>query len=230
MSGNLQFNKIMAAGLTAALVIVVARVGVDALYHTEPPAKPGYAVEVAEAPAGGGAAAVEVDPDWGTVLPTADVAAGEKVFGKCVSCHNVDPANANMTGPGLWGVVGRATASHAGFAYSDGMKAHAAEAPTWTYDQLYHFLGNPAKWVKGTKMGFAGIKKPEERIALIAYLHSKGSTLAIPAPDPSRQPGAAPAAGAAAPAEAAAATATAASPASAKAAPAASAEAPAAAQ
>lgn len=216
MSGNLQFNKIMAAGLTAALVIVVARVGVDALYHTEPPAKPGYAVEVAEAPAGGGAAAVEVDPDWGTVLPTADIAAGEKVFGKCVSCHNVDPANANMTGPGLWGVVGRATASHAGFAYSDGMKAHAAEAPTWTYDQLYHFLGNPAKWVKGTKMGFAGIKKPEERIALIAYLHSKGSTLAIPAPDPSRQTGAAPA-------EAAAAPATAASPASAKAAPAASA-------
>lgn len=223
MSGNLQFNKIMAAGLTAALVIVVARVGVDALYHTEPPAKPGYAIEVAEAPAGGGAAAVEVDPDWGTVLPTADIAAGEKVFGKCVSCHNVDPANANMTGPGLWGVVGRATASHAGFAYSDGMKAHAAEAPTWTYDQLYHFLGNPAKWVKGTKMGFAGIKKPEERIALIAYLHSKGSTLAIPAPDPSRQPGAAPAAGTAAPAEAAAAPATAASTASAKAAPAASA-------
>lgn len=200
MSGNLQFNKIMAAGLTAALVIVVARVGVDALYHTEPPAKPGYAVEVAEAEAGGGTAAVELDPDWGTVLPTADIAAGEKVFGKCVSCHNVDPANANMTGPGLWGVVGRATASHAGFAYSDGMKAHAAEAPTWTYDQLYHFLGNPAKWVKGTKMGFAGIKKPEERIALIAYLHSKGSTgYAIPAPDPSRQPGAAPAAAGAAP-------------------------------
>lgn len=208
MSGNLQFNKIMAAGLTAALVIVVARVGVDALYHTEPPAKPGYAVEVAEAEAGGGAAAVELDPDWGTVLPTADLAAGEKAFGKCVSCHNVDPANANMTGPGLWGVVGRATASHAGFAYSDGMKAHAAEAPTWTYDQLYHFLGNPAKWVKGTKMGFAGIKKPEERIALIAYLHSKGSTgYAIPAPDPSRQPGAAPAAGAAAPAQPAEATA-----------------------
>ncbi|BBF80990.1 c-type cytochrome [Asticcacaulis excentricus] len=234
MSGNLQFNKIMAAGLTAALVIVVARVGVDALYHTEPPAKPGYAVEVAEAEAGGGAAAVELDPDWGTVLPTADLAAGEKAFGKCVSCHNVDPANANMTGPGLWGVVGRATAGHAGFAYSDGMKAHAAEAPTWTYDELYHFLGNPAKWVKGTKMGFAGIKKPEERIALIAYLHSKGSTgYPIPAPDPSRQPGAAPAAAGAAPAqpaEAAAAPATAASPASAKAAPAASAEAPADAQ
>ncbi|MFT3998452.1 MAG: cytochrome c family protein [Asticcacaulis sp.] len=192
MSGNLQFNKILGAGLATALVIVGVRIGVDALYHTETPAKPGYAVEVAEAPSGeGGAAAVEIDPDWGTVLPTADLAAGEKAFGKCVSCHNVDPANANMTGPGLWGVVGRATAAHAGFAYSDGMKAHAAEAPTWTYDQLYHFLGNPAKWVKGTKMGFAGIKKPEERIALIAYLHSKGSTLAIPAPDPSRQPGAA---------------------------------------
>ncbi|UDF03804.1 cytochrome c family protein [Asticcacaulis sp. AND118] len=211
MSGNLQFNKIMAAGLMAALAIVVVRVGVDALYHTEPPEKPGYAIEVAETEAGGGAAAAEIDPDWGTVLPTADLAAGEKAFGKCVSCHNVDPANANMTGPGLWGVVGRATASHAGFAYSDGMKAHAAEAPTWTYDQLYHFLGNPAKWVKGTKMGFAGIKKPEERIALIAYLHSKGSTgYAIPAPDPARQPGAAPAAGEApaqaAPAEGAVAT------------------------
>ncbi|MDC7684981.1 cytochrome c family protein [Asticcacaulis sp. BYS171W] len=193
MSGNLQFNKILGAGLATALVIMGVRIGVDALYHTEAPAKPGYAIEVAEAPEAGGVAAVELDPDWGTVLPTADIAAGEKVFAKCVSCHNDHEGGPNMTGPGLWGVVGRPTASHAGFGYSDGMKAHAAEAPTWSYDQLYHFLANPAKWVKGTKMGFAGIKKPEERINLIAYLHTKGSSLGIPAPDPTRQPGAAPA-------------------------------------
>jgi cytochrome c len=95
-----------------------------------------------------------------------------------------------MTGPNLWGVVGRPTASHPGMSYSDAMLAHAKDAPNWTYDQLYMFLGGPGKWVKGTKMTFAGVKKPEDRINLIAYLRSQGSTgYAIPAPDPSRAAG-----------------------------------------
>ncbi|WP_031235858.1 cytochrome c family protein, partial [Asticcacaulis sp. AC402] len=205
MSGDLTLNKILGAGLATGLVIMGVSIGAEAIYHREAPEKPGYLIEVAEAEeAGGGAAAVEVLPDWGTVLATADLAAGEAAFKKCASCHGVAEGGPNGTGPNLWGIVGRPTASHAGFEYSEGMKAHAGEAPNWTYDQLYHFMVAPAKAVKGTKMAFAGIKKSEERVALIAYLRAQGSSgYAIPAPDPARAPGA----GAAPAAEGAAATA-----------------------
>lgn len=192
MSGDLQGNKILGAVLGTGLVIMVAGIGASMIYERKAPEKPGYAIEVAEAEGGGEAAAVDTPPDWGTVLPAADIAAGQKVFSKCSSCH-ADTAGAGvLTGPNLYGVVGRPTATFAGMAYSDGMMAHAKDAPNWTYDQLYMFLAAPSKWVKGTKMTFVGIKKPEDRINLIAYLRGQGSTgYPIPAPDPSRQAGAA---------------------------------------
>lgn len=191
MSGDLTLNKILGACLATGLVIMGARIGAGMLIKNHEAAKPGYAIEVADTGGeGGGAAAADTPPDWGTVLPTADVAAGEAVFKKCTSCHNNAQGGPNMTGPNLWGVVGRPTASHPGMSYSDAMMAHAKDAPNWTYDQLYMFLGAPAKWVKGTKMTFAGVKKPEDRVNLIAYLRSQGSTgYAIPAPDPSRAAG-----------------------------------------
>jgi cytochrome c len=202
MSGDLTLNKILGACLATGLVIMGVKLGSEKIFPTpEKLEKPGYAIEVADTGGdAGGAAAVDTPPDWGTVLPKADTAAGEATFKKCESCHNNAQGGPNMTGPNLWGVVGRPTASHPGMDYSDAMKAHAKESPNWTYDQLYMFLAGPGKWVKGTKMTFAGIKKPEERINLIAYLRTQGSTgYAIPAPDPSRAAGAAaPASGAAA--------------------------------
>ncbi|WP_018082456.1 c-type cytochrome [Asticcacaulis benevestitus] len=210
MSGDLQVNKILGAVLATGLVIMGVRVGSEMLFHREAPEKPGYAIEVADTGGeAGAAAAVETLPDWGTVLATADVAAGEKTFTtKCTSCHNDKEGGPNAIGPNLWGAVGRPVASHAGFSYSDAMKAHVADAPAWSYDALFHFLGAPGKVVKGTKMTFAGVKKPEERINLIAYLHTQGSTgYAVPAPDPTRAPGAAPAAAGATPAPAIGATA-----------------------
>lgn len=205
MSGNLQMNKIFGALLGTGLLIVGVNIGSEMVFHTEKPEKMGYAIEIAEeGEAAGAADAVELLPDWGVLLPTADVAAGEAVFKKCASCHNADQGGAHATGPNLYGVVGRAMASAAGFAYSDAMKAHVNEAPVWSYDALYEFLKAPAKVVKGTKMSYAGLKKSEDRVSLIAYLRAQGSSgYAIPASDPSRQPGAAPSA----PAEEAAASA-----------------------
>jgi len=201
---DLTFNKIAGAVLATGLAIVGLRelsAGVFAPEHVE---KPGYAVEIAEE-GGEGGAAVELLPDWGTVLPTADVAAGEATFAKCKSCHNIAAGGANGTGPNLFGVVGAKPGSHPGFAYSAGMTAFSGEHPQWTYDQLNEFIKAPQKHVVGTKMTFVGIKKTDERVNLIAYLAAQGGALALPAPDPTRQPGAAPAAtpaaeGAAAPA------------------------------
>ena len=196
MSDDLTLNKIMGACLVTGLVIVGVSIGSNAIYGFKPAAKAGYAIEVADTgDAGGAVEVVDTPPDWGTVLPAANVDAGSKTFVKCQACHNNLQGGPNMTGPNLWGVVGRPTASHPGMSYSDGMLAHAKDSPNWTYDQLYMFLSNPQKWVKGTKMTFAGVRKPQDRIDLIAYLRTQGSTgYPIPAPDPSRaaaKPGAA---------------------------------------
>jgi cytochrome c len=194
MSDELQFNKYFGAGLATVAVILVVNFVSQGVYQSEPPKTPGYKVAVVEA-ATGAAETPDLLPDWGTVLPTADVAAGQATFAKCGSCHNNANGGPNAIGPNLWGVVGRPTASHAGFAYSEAMQAHAKDSPNWTYDQIYQFLKNPQVWVPGTKMGFAGIKDGKDRVNLIAYLRSQGSTsYAVPAPDPKRAPGAAPAA------------------------------------
>ena len=223
MSDELHWNKIFGAGLAAVLVILGARAVAEHVYKTEPPKVPGYKVAVAETAAGGGAEQPEMLPDWGVVLPTADVAAGQATFAKCQACHNNASGGPNQIGPNLFGVVGRPTASHAGFAYSDAMKAHAKDSANWSYDQLFQFLKGPGTWVPGTKMSFAGLKDAKDRVNLIAYLRSQGSTgYAIPKGDPTREAkAAAPAAASGAPAASDAAPA--ATPAAAAAAPAAAA-------
>lgn len=220
MSGDLKWNKILGAGLATAFVIVGLQQVTAAVYQTKPPEKMGYFVDAPKADAGAAAAALPID--WGTVLPTADVAAGEAAFARCQACHNIASGGADGIGPNLWGVLGGPVMHRAGFAYSDAMAAHKAEAPTWGYDQIDHFLTAPGRYVPGTKMSFAGIRDEQTRINLIAYLRSQGSSLAIPAPDPARQPGAAapaPAEGAA-PADGAAPAAEGAAPAPAAGAPA----------
>ncbi|MFZ5719891.1 MAG: c-type cytochrome [Pseudomonadota bacterium] len=187
---DLTFNKIAGAVLATGLAIVGLRELSAGVFAPETPEKAGYAVEVAEE-AGGGAAQAELPPDWGTVLPAANVSAGEASFAKCKSCHTIDQGGANGTGPNLFGVVGATPAAHAGFAYSPAMQAFAGEHPVWTYDQLNEFIAAPQKHISGTKMTFVGIKKTEERVNLIAYLSAQGGKLPVPPPDPARQPGAA---------------------------------------
>lgn len=186
---DLTFNKIAGAVLATGLAIVGLRELSAGVFAPQPTDKPGYLVEVAEEASGG--ATVELPPDWGTVLPAADVAAGETAFAKCKSCHTINNGGANGTGPNLYGVVGGKPGQHAGFAYSPAIGAFAGEHPVWSYDELNEFIQAPQKHMPGTKMTFVGIKKTEERINVIAYLASQGGKLALPAPDPSRQPGAA---------------------------------------
>jgi cytochrome c len=189
---DLTFNKVAGAVLATGLAIFGLRELSSGIFSDEKVEKPGYAVEVAADTGGGEAAAADVPPDWGTVLPKADVAAGEAVFAKCQSCHSL---TANGTGPNLTGVVGRKPGSEAGFSYSPAIEAFAAKQPIWDYEHVYEFVKNPQAYISGTKMTFVGLKKPEDRINVIAYLHTKGSTLPIPAPKPAAAAPAAPAAG-----------------------------------
>lgn len=199
---DLTFNKVAGAVLATGLAIFGLRELSSGIFGDEKVEKPGYVVEVAADTGGSEAAAVDVPPDWGTVLPKADVAAGQQVFAKCQSCHSL---TANGTGPDLMGVVGRKPGSEAGFSYSPVMEAFAAKQPIWDYEHIYEFIKNPQAYLPGSKMTFVGLKKPEDRINVIAYLHTQGSSLPIPAPKPAAAAAAAPAAGnAAAPAAGAA--------------------------
>lgn len=100
-----------------------------------------------------------------------DAAKGEKVFKKCKACHVVEEGK-NKTGPSLYGVVGRAAGSIEGYKYS---KAMAGSGLVWDAETLDAYLTNPKKYLKGTKMAFAGLKKEKDRADVIAYLATTGN-------------------------------------------------------
>lgn len=109
-------------------------------------------------------------PDLATLLVSADVDKGAKVFGKCKACHKLE-AGANATGPNLHNIVGRAVGSADGFAYSGAL---VAVAQTWSPENLDKFLEKPKAFAPGTKMSFSGLGKATDRANLIAYLQSLG--------------------------------------------------------
>jgi cytochrome c len=116
----------------------------------------------AQEKAGGGA-------NFAQLLAAADPAAGERDARVCKACHNFEAGAGAKIGPDLHGVVGRDIASAEGFSYSDALKKQEGN---WTYEKLNEFLTNPRAFAPGTKMTFAGFKKPEQRAAVIAYLRS----------------------------------------------------------
>jgi cytochrome c len=127
-----------------------------------------------QAGAGAGDPATGAAGDIKDRLASADPAAGEKVFGKCKACHNVEKGGPNQVGPNLWGVIGRPVAHHEGFKYSSALAAKNGES--WTYEQLDAYLASPKAWAPGTKMTFAGLNKPGDRADVIAYLRTKADS------------------------------------------------------
>ena len=114
-------------------------------------------------------------------MAAADASLGEKVFKKCSVCHTINKGGANKIGPNLWDVVGAKTAKHSNFAYSTAMQKRGEEGKKWDYEELYRYLYAPKKYVPGTKMAFAGIKKDSDRANLIAYLRSfSDNTVPLP--------------------------------------------------
>jgi len=180
-----RFNTAAGWALFAGIVALGGGIVSSKMFHGERPEEMGYAIEGVEAEGGG---AADSGPPLPVLLAKADVAAGEKVFGKCAACHTVASGGANGIGPNLYATVGEGIAQgKGGFAFSDALKKVGG---TWTFDALNKWLTSPRDFAPGTKMTFAGLGNPVDRANIIAYLNAQGSNLPLPAVD------AAPAAGA----------------------------------
>lgn len=166
--GGMEFNKIFGAILTAAVIACIAGFVSKKIVHPHALHEDAYHIEGVESVGGGASGPTGPEPVMG-LLATADLEKGKKLTAACAACHTFDKGGADGTGPHLWNVMTRGVAQVGGFAYSDGMKAHGGK---WTYAELNHFLWKPKSVVPDTKMNFIGIKKPEDRAAVIAYLRT----------------------------------------------------------
>lgn len=177
------FNTAAGAFLGIVFVLMTLSIVSDGIYHAAEPETEGFVIEVAESASDAGDAGEDAAPEMiEPLLASADPAKGETVFKKCAACHTNDSGGANKVGPGLWNVVNRPVASHEGFNYSNAMVEFSEGGSVeWSYDQLNNFLEAPKKHIPGTSMGFAGLKKIDDRANILAYLRTLADT---PAPLP----------------------------------------------
>lgn len=177
MSGT-TLQKIFAAVLVAGIIAMLAGFVAKRVVHVEAPEKNAFPIEVTEAAEGGPAAAAGPEPIL-ALLAGADVAKGEAVSKACAACHDFTKGGANKVGPNLYNIINNHHAHAEGFAYSEAMVA--VKDQTWGYQEMNAFLWSPQKHIKGTKMTFAGLKKPADRANIIAWLRTVSDT---PAPLP----------------------------------------------
>ena len=170
---SFEINKIIAAVLvTVLLVFGISKIS-DLVFHTEKPDVQGYKVEIKEGDATAIQASAENQVDISALLALGNLELGKKLFSKCKSCHSIAEDGKNKIGPKLYNVVGRGAGSISDYKYSKALASHGKE---WSFEELNGFLIKPASWIKGNKMGFAGLKKEEDRASVILYLNQNSDS------------------------------------------------------
>ena len=167
---SFEINKIIAAILLVALLIIGIGKLSNIIFYVEKPKTPGYAVEVKQVSSSLDDSLKKDEEiiDISALMAMGDVASGEKIFKKCAACHSIVKGGKNNIGPALYNVVGRKIGIVEDYKYS---KALASYDKEWTVEELNGYLIKPAKWIKGTKMAFAGLRKEKDRASVILYLN-----------------------------------------------------------
>ena len=171
---SFEINKIVAAVLIVALLLIGIGKLSDIIFHVEKPKVPGYAVDVKQSTSTivwAETKSVEKKIDIAALMAMGDIATGEKVFKKCAACHSIVKGGKNNIGPALYNVVGRKVGAVSDYKYSKALSEYEKE---WTFEELNGYLIKPAKWIKGTKMAFAGLRKEKDRASVIKYLNQNG--------------------------------------------------------
>lgn len=168
---TMEITKIVGGLCGALLVLLLGKWAAETIYHVggggHGDVAQAYSIEVEE---DSGDEVAEDEPSIEEMLASADVAKGEKVFGKCKACHKLEDG-ANGTGPHLYGIVDREIAAIGEFSYSSALTSIGG---AWTAEALDGFIKDPKGFASGTKMSFAGLKKISDRANLIAYLQTIG--------------------------------------------------------
>ena len=168
---SFELNKIIGAILLVALLVIGIGKISNMVFKVNKPEKAGYKVEL-EVEQGevveSKKETSKEEVDIVAVLSAGDLAHGEKVFKKCAACHSIVKGGKNNIGPALYNVVGRQVGIINDYKYSKALSGYGKE---WTFEELNGYLIKPAKWIKGTKMAFAGLRKEKDRASVILYLN-----------------------------------------------------------
>ena len=178
---SFEINKIVAAILLVALLLIGIGKLSNVIFYVEKPKTPSYSVEIEQAAVANTESTVETTNekiDLSALMAMGDLTTGEKVFKKCAACHSIVKGGKNNIGPALYNVVGRKIGSINDYKYSKALSEYGKE---WTFEELNGYLIKPAKWIKGTKMAFAGLRKEKDRASVILYLN-KNSDNPLPLP------------------------------------------------
>ena len=172
---SFELNKIIAAVLMVALLVIGLGKIADVAFEVKKPTNPGYKVEgqVQLASSSSSATKVIEKIDIATVMAQGDVTNGEKIFKKCAACHSINKGGKNKIGPALYNVVGRTVGGVDDYKYSKTLASYGKE---WTFEELNGFLRKPASYLKGTKMSYAGLRKEKDRASIIKYLNQNGDS------------------------------------------------------
>tara|TARA_B100000925_G_C21879957_1_gene418020 strand:- start:13 stop:552 length:540 start_codon:yes stop_codon:yes gene_type:complete len=172
---SFEINKIVAAVLMVALLVIgIAKLS-DVIFYVEKPEKPGYKVEIDQATTTSISteSSEEQKIDIAALMSLGSVADGEKIFKKCAACHSINKGGKNNIGPALYNVVGRKIGGVNDYKYSKALVAYGKE---WSFEELNGFLIKPSKWIKGTKMAYAGLRKEKDRASVIKYLNQNSDS------------------------------------------------------
>ena len=161
-----EINKLVAAILVTVLIVFGISKISDIIFKVNETGVVAYKVE--EPARSSSKAKAEVQIDISAFLALGNVEDGKKVFKKCAACHSINKGGKSKIGPALWGVTSRNSGEVDGYKYSKALKSYGKQ---WNFEELNGFLLKPAKWIKGNKMGFAGLKKDKDRASVILYLN-----------------------------------------------------------
>ena len=172
---SFEFNKILAAIILALCVVVIIGKAGNFIVGTNKTKliETAYKIDIPQSDIGtaiSSTTASEVIESISTLLTTASLEKGEKIYKKCGACHNYEKESKSKVGPNLWNIINRLKASTEGFAYS---KALSEFGGKWNYEELNNFLYKPKEYIKGTKMNFAGLKNVQDRADLILFLRQQ---------------------------------------------------------